>query len=59
MNETEFYAMHHKKIYKSNHPYVNKNNTVYEYRLEVEIEWENEEQTVGIVGIDEISKHYQ
>lgn len=29
------------------------------YRLEVEIDWENEEQTVGIVSIDEISKHYQ
>lgn len=29
------------------------------YRLEVEIEWENEEQTVGIVGIDEISNHYR
>ena len=30
-----------------------------QYRLEVDIVWENEEQTVGIVGIDEISKHYQ
>ena len=29
------------------------------YRLEVDIEWENKEQTVGIVGLDEISKHYQ
>jgi len=29
------------------------------YRLEVEIDWENEEKTVGIVGIDEISKHYE
>lgn len=29
------------------------------YRLEVDIEWENNEQTVGIVGIDEISRHYQ
>ncbi len=29
------------------------------YRLEVEIDWENEEQTIGIVGIKEISKHYQ
>ncbi len=29
------------------------------YRLEVDIDWENEEQTVGIVAIDEISKHYQ
>lgn len=29
------------------------------YRLEVDIDWENEEQTVGIFGIDEISKHYQ
>ena len=29
------------------------------YRLEVDIDWENDEQTVGIVGIDEISKHYQ
>ena len=29
------------------------------YRLELDIDWENEEQTVGIVGIDEISKHYQ
>lgn len=28
------------------------------YRLEVEIEWENVEKTVGIVGIDEISNHY-
>jgi toxin HigB-1 len=29
------------------------------YRLEVDIDWEDEKQTVGIVGIDEISKHYQ
>ncbi len=29
------------------------------YRLEVDIDWENEEHTVGIVGIDELSKHYQ
>lgn len=29
------------------------------YRLEVEIEWENEEQTIGIVGIDELSNHYR
>ncbi|MDC7219446.1 MAG: type II toxin-antitoxin system RelE/ParE family toxin [Spirochaetales bacterium] len=29
------------------------------YRLEVDIEWEDKEQKVGIVGIDEISKHYQ
>ncbi len=30
----------------------------HKYRLEVEIEWQNEEQTIGIVGIDEISNHY-
>lgn len=29
------------------------------YRLEVEIDWENEEQTIGIIGIEEISTHYQ
>ena len=29
------------------------------YRLEVNIDWENAEQTVGVVAIDEISKHYQ
>ena len=29
------------------------------YRLEVAMEWENDEHTIGIVGIDEISKHYQ
>ena len=29
------------------------------YRLEVEIDWENEEKTIGILGIDEISTHYQ
>ena len=29
------------------------------YRLEVDISWENEEQTIGIVEIDELSKHYQ
>ena len=28
------------------------------WRLEVEIEWENEEKTIGIIGIDEISNHY-
>lgn len=28
------------------------------YRLEVEMDWENVEKTVGIVGIDEISNHY-
>ncbi len=29
------------------------------YRLEVDIDWENKEQTVGMIGIDEISKHYK
>ncbi len=29
------------------------------YRLEVEIDWENEEKTIGILRIDEISTHYQ
>jgi len=29
------------------------------YRLEVIIDWENEEETIGIIGIAEISKHYQ
>ena len=29
------------------------------YRLEVEIEWENKEKTIGIIGIDEISNHYR
>ena len=29
------------------------------YRLEAEIDWENVEKTVGIVGIDEISNHYE
>ena len=28
------------------------------YRLEVEVDWENEEKTIGIIGIDEISNHY-
>lgn len=41
--------------YKFRHSFrINK-----KFRLEVDIEWENEEQTVGIVGIDEINKHYQ
>lgn len=29
------------------------------YRLEMEVEWENEEKTVGTFNIIEISKHYQ
>jgi proteic killer suppression protein len=29
------------------------------YRLEVNVEWSNGEQTIGIFAIDEISKHYQ
>ena len=29
------------------------------YRLEVIIDWENEEKTIGIIGVAEISKHYQ
>lgn len=28
------------------------------YRLEFVIDWTNEEQTIGIVGIEEISNHY-
>ncbi len=28
------------------------------YRLEFIIDWTNEEQTIGIVGIEEISNHY-
>ena len=28
------------------------------YRLEMDIEWDNEIQTIGIFGIDEISNHY-
>jgi proteic killer suppression protein len=29
------------------------------YRLEVEIDWEIEEKTMGIVEIEELSKHYE
>ena len=29
------------------------------YKLEVEIEWENKEKTIGNIGIDEISNHYR
>jgi plasmid maintenance system killer protein len=29
------------------------------YRLEADIEWENDQHTVGIVGIDKLSSHYQ
>ena len=29
------------------------------YRLEVEIVWEDKNKTIGIVAIEEISKHYQ
>ncbi len=29
------------------------------YRLEVNVEWINGEQTIGIFAIEEISKHYQ
>ncbi len=29
------------------------------YRLETEIDWEDDNKTVGIIGIDEISNHYQ
>jgi plasmid maintenance system killer protein len=28
------------------------------YRLEMEIDWEDSEQTVGIIGIIDLSKHY-
>ncbi|AHC14116.1 hypothetical protein L21SP2_0689 [Salinispira pacifica] len=29
------------------------------YRLEADIEWKNDQHTIGIVGIDELSSHYQ
>ena len=29
------------------------------FRLEVEIEWENDDKTVGVIGVDKISTHYQ
>ncbi len=29
------------------------------YRLEVTIDWENNEKTIGNIGIEEISNHYQ
>ena len=29
-----------------------------QYRLEMDIEWENEEQTIGKIYITELSKHY-
>jgi len=29
------------------------------YRLEIEIEWIDNKHTIGIFGIDEISKHYE
>jgi len=28
------------------------------YRLEMEIDWENEEKTIGIIGLTDISNHY-
>jgi len=28
------------------------------YRIEMEIDWENQEKTVGLVGIVELSGHY-
>lgn len=28
------------------------------YRIEMEIDWENEEKTVGLIGIVELSSHY-
>jgi plasmid maintenance system killer protein len=28
------------------------------YRLEMEIDWENSEKTIGLVGIVELSNHY-
>jgi toxin HigB-1 len=29
------------------------------FRLEVELKWENDDKTVGVVGVDKISTHYQ
>ncbi|MDC7245654.1 MAG: type II toxin-antitoxin system RelE/ParE family toxin [Sphaerochaetaceae bacterium] len=29
------------------------------FRLEVTIDWENKEKTIGIIGIEEISVHYR
>ena len=28
------------------------------WRLEMEIDWQNDEMTVGIIGLEEISNHY-
>lgn len=29
-----------------------------QYRIEMEIEWENPERTIGLIGIVELSNHY-
>jgi len=29
-----------------------------QYRLEMEIDWENTEKTIGVLGLEELSNHY-
>jgi len=36
MDEKQFFALHHKKVYIPGHPYCTKSGTVYEYRLKIE-----------------------
>ena len=36
MNEKQFHALHHKRVYIPDHPYCSTSGTVYGYRLEVE-----------------------
>ncbi|MBN2863024.1 MAG: type II toxin-antitoxin system RelE/ParE family toxin [Bacteroidales bacterium] len=50
-------ALHFEKLQGCKNRYSFRLNK--KYRMEVEMEWENVEKTVGIVGIDEISTHYE
>lgn len=49
-------ALNFEKLYGTTNRYSMRLNR--KYRLEMEIDWQNEVQTIGIVGIEDISNHY-
>ena len=49
-------ALNFEKLRGSNNHYSMLLNR--KYRLEIEIDWQNEEQTIGIFAIEDISNHY-
>jgi proteic killer suppression protein len=49
-------SLHFEKLQGSKNRFSARLNV--KWRLEMEIEWQNDEMTVGIIGIEEISNHY-